>query len=211
MLQVKVFTFSPFSENTYILYNEHKQAIIIDPGNYAPYEDVQLRTFIQEQQLQPQLIANTHCHLDHIFGVNYCINTFKIPFAYHTEEQQIADRLLQSAALFGVKAEPVAQASYYLEEGKELTLGTDVLKILYVPGHSPGHLCFYCEAQNFVIAGDTLFEGSVGRTDLYKGDQNLLIQSIHRELLTLPEVTKVYSGHGANTSIGIEKMNNPYL
>jgi hydroxyacylglutathione hydrolase len=212
MLQVKIFELSPFAENTYILYNEAKQAIIVDPGNYHSYEDVQLRTFINDHNLTLLGIYNTHCHLDHVFGVAYIKSTYNIPFAYHKEEQQIAERFQQSVQLFGIPERgAIPAADFYLEEGGVIKIGDDVLDILFVPGHSPGHLCFYCKAQKFVIAGDTLFQGSIGRTDLYKGNHAELIRSIQTQLITLPKETVVYPGHGPSTTIGLEEMNNPFL
>jgi glyoxylase-like metal-dependent hydrolase (beta-lactamase superfamily II) len=210
MLQVKVFTFNPFQENTYILYNEQKQCIIIDAGNYFPYEDVQLKSFITSEGLIPQLLVNTHCHIDHVLGISFARSEWNIPLTYHPIEEEILDRLEQSALMYGIHAKPFARAESHLSENK-LKIGDDELEILFTPGHCPGHICLYAPREGFVIAGDTLFEGSIGRTDLYKGNHAQLIQSIHQHLLSLPPETIVYSGHGPSTSIGIEKMNNPFL
>jgi hydroxyacylglutathione hydrolase len=211
MWQLQSFTFSPFAENTYLLWNENKDTVIIDPGCYESYEKAKLQDFIQQNGLLPKLLLNTHCHLDHVFGEKWVAETYKLIPHIHFNEQFMMERAEMAGELWGVPFTNYKGPFEYLEEGQVITLGKDKIKVLYVPGHSPGHVCFYCSEQNFVIAGDTLFAGSIGRTDLPGGDHATLIEYIKSQLLTLPGATAVYSGHGPSTIIEEEKRSNPYL
>jgi hydroxyacylglutathione hydrolase len=211
MLTVRAFTFNPVEENTYVLYNENNRCCIIDPGCYFQNERDQLKTDIEKTGLEPVLLLNTHCHLDHVFGNKFVYDTWKLPLHIHEKEKP----LLDYAPLFG-KEWQLPFDNYegplvYLEAGKKLEIDEDELEILFAPGHSPGHLCFYNRAGGFVIGGDVLFQGSIGRFDLPGGDFETLINSIRTQLLTLPDETIVYPGHGSSTTIGYEKFNNPYL
>jgi hydroxyacylglutathione hydrolase len=211
MLQVKSFTNNPFSENTYVVYNDTKQAIIIDPGMYQPAEEKAVFDFIEHQQLQPTQIVNTHCHLDHVFGIHACIQRYNVPFSFHALEQQVYDWAAEAGMRYGVPVLHSPPATHYIDQTQRIQLGQDVLQILFTPGHSPGHICLYSAADNFVIAGDVIFESSIGRTDLPGGDFDTLIKSIHQQILTLPNETMIYSGHGPATSVGMERMNNPWV
>ncbi|MBW8362647.1 MAG: MBL fold metallo-hydrolase [Kaistella sp.] len=211
MLHLKSFAFNPFSENTYVVFNDHKNAFILDPGNFSEAETAVLEKFISENQLNVQNILLTHAHIDHVLGLQWAFDTFKVPVLMHELDKEILDRNPMSARQFGFFFKPFEGEMEYLEENKTLKLDEDEFKILHVPGHSPGSIAFHSETQKFVISGDVLFEGSIGRTDLYKGNHEQLINSIKTKLFILDEETKVYNGHGNPTTVGFEKNHNPFF
>ena len=211
MFTVKAFTFSPVQENSYLLYNETGEVIVIDPGCYFPEERDVLQSFITQNKLLPTLLLNTHCHLDHVFGNKWIHETYNLLLHIHPNEKQVLDFAPASGLMWNLPFDNYNGALVYLNEGETIKLGEDELSILFAPGHSPGHLCFYCKKQNFVIGGDVLFRESIGRTDLPGGHHETLINSIKTRLLVLPDDTKIYSGHGPVTTIGYEKRNNPFL
>ncbi len=211
MLHVKSFTFSPVQENTYVLYNDQKQCCIIDPGCYFPAEKEELKIFIEQNSLQPILLLNTHCHLDHVFGNKFVGDTWNLTLHIHSLEKPVLDFAPQSGAMWQLPFDSYNGELVYLREGEKISLDKDELEIRFVPGHSPGSICFYNEAGGFVIGGDVLFNGSIGRTDLPGGDFKTLINSIQTQLFILPDETKIYSGHGPVTTVGFEKMNNPFV
>ena len=211
MLHVKAFTFSPVQENTYILYNDQKQCCIIDPGCYFPAEKKELKDFVEQNSLQPLLLLNTHCHLDHVFGNKYINELYQLTLHIHPLEKPVLDFAPTSGDMWQLPFDNYDGELVYLREGEKISLGADELEIRFVPGHSPGSVCFYDEPGGFVIGGDVLFNGSIGRTDLPGGDFETLINSIQTQLFTLPDDTKVYSGHGPVTTVGFEKMNNPFV
>jgi len=211
MFSVKVFIFSPIQENTYVLYNEGRDFLIIDPGTYFPEEKKELADFISTNGLRPKGLLNTHCHLDHVFGNKWIASDYGLVPQIHPKEKQVLEYAPVSGLMWGLPFDNYDGPLEFIQEGGTIRLGDDLLKILFVPGHSPGHVCFYCEAQSFVIAGDTLFMGSIGRTDLPGGDYDTLIGNIKSQLLTLPDSVIVYSGHGERTTIGTEKKTNPFL
>ena len=211
MLNINFFTFNVFEENTYIIINEKKQCWIVDPGMYDKRETQKLIAFITDKQLQPQAIINTHCHLDHVFGVQALVDTYKIPFGIHQMEIPVLAMAENSAAMFGVPFSGTPKPTFFIKEGEPLKLGDDTIQVFHTPGHSPGSISFYYKPGNWVIAGDVLFSGSIGRTDLPGGNFDTLIKSIRTHLFTLPSETKVLSGHGPETFIGEEKKYNPFL
>jgi glyoxylase-like metal-dependent hydrolase (beta-lactamase superfamily II) len=211
MLNVKAFTFNPVEENTYVLYNEKNQCCIIDPGCYFPEERDGLKTFIEKTGLQPVLLLNTHCHLDHVFGNKFIHDEWGLKLHIHEKEKQVLDFAPISAEMWQLPFDNYDEELVFIKEGEKIKLGDDKMDILFTPGHSPGHVCFYHEPGDFVIGGDVLFNGSIGRTDLPGGDFDTLINSIQTQLFTLPDETKVYPGHGPVTSIGFEKINNPFF
>ncbi len=211
MITVKVFEFSPIQENTYLLYNEAKNCIIIDPGCYTQEERDELYQFIKSNELIPMLLLNTHGHLDHVFGNKFVAETFQLIPHIHPLEKELLAYAPVSGLMYNLPFDHYEGELIYLEAGQSIILDTDELKVLFTPGHSPGSVSFYCEKQNFVISGDVLFKNSVGRTDLPGGNHEILIQSIKNQLLVLPEDTVVYSGHGVKTTIGEEKRGNGYL
>ena len=211
MLQIRSFVFNPFSENTYVVYNDHKNAFIIDPGNFTTEETRLLQNFIEENGLKIQNILLTHAHIDHVLGLQTVYNLYNVPVLLHETEKEILDRNPMDANRFGFFFKPFEGEIQFLKENEVLKLDEDEFKILHVPGHSPGHIAFHNEAQKFVVSGDVLFEGSIGRSDLYKGNHEQLLESIRTKLFILDGDTKVYNGHGNPTTIGFEKDYNPFF
>ena len=211
MINVQTFTFNPFEENTYLLYNDKGQCCIIDPGCYLPEERDELKTFIEKTGLKPVLLLNTHCHIDHVFGNKFIQDTWGLIPHIHELEKKVLEHAPVFGAEWGLNIENYEGDLVFLKEGEKIKFGDAELEIRFVPGHSPGSVCFYYEAGRFVIGGDVLFNGSIGRTDLPGGDFDTLINSIQTQFFTLPDDTKVYSGHGPMTTIGFEKMNNPFV
>jgi glyoxylase-like metal-dependent hydrolase (beta-lactamase superfamily II) len=211
MLQLHSFTFSPISENTYLLYNEHKQAIIVDPGCYADDEKEKLSNFIALHKLDVQYLLNTHCHLDHVFGNLYVSEKYKLHVHCHKNEVPVLAYAPTSGLHWGLPFDNYQGPLIHIDEGDTIQLGDDQLKVLFTPGHSPGSISFYCQEQQFIISGDVLFRNSIGRTDLTGGNMEVLLTSIRQKLFTLPPDTQVYSGHGPVTTIGYEMRNNPFL
>ncbi len=211
MLKIKVFTFSPVQENTYVLYNEKNECIIIDPGCYFDNEKEELAAFIEESRLLPKMLLNTHCHLDHVFGNKFVAEKYKLTLQLHTLEEQMLAMAPASGLMFNLPFDNYTGAFIFLNADDKIILGEDELEIIHAPGHSPGSICFYSQPQKFIIGGDVLFNGSIGRTDLPKGDHNTLIKSIKEKLFLLPDDVTVYSGHGAETTIDNEKKYNPFV
>ena len=211
MLQIKVLTFNPVQENTYVLYNEFNQCIIIDPGCYFDYEKDELKSFIEKNHLVPKMLLNTHCHLDHVFGNKYVAEEYKLTLHIHKNEEELLKMAPASGLMFNLPFDNYKGELIFLKEGEVVSLGDDSLKVIYAPGHSPGSICFYCEKQKFIIGGDVLFQNSIGRTDLPGGSMEGLVKNIREKLFTLPGDVTVYSGHGPETTIAEEKESNPYL
>jgi glyoxylase-like metal-dependent hydrolase (beta-lactamase superfamily II) len=221
MLKIKSFTFSPIQENTYVLYNDAADACIIDPGCYDTYEQQQLADFIKQQKLVPGLLLNTHCHLDHVFGLKWVAEKYQLTPHIHPSEKLMLEMAPISGQRWNLPFKGYEGPLNWLAEGQRIKFGDDELLVIFAPGHSPGHVCFYKgpaankpvtheKPATFLIGGDVLFRLSVGRTDLPGGDHKTLINSIRQELFTLPEETIVYPGHGDPTTIGYEKKHNPY-
>lgn len=211
MTTVRYFTFNPFSENTYIVHDESNDCLIIDPGCYFPQEEQELLDYINSNQLKPVMLLNTHCHLDHVFGNAFIFETFGLKPVLHRAELPVLHNVPARSAMWGVPAKPSPDPENFLEEGDEVKLGNARFKVLFTPGHSPGSISFYNEAEDYVLSGDVLFYESIGRTDLQGGDYDTLIHSIKHKLLTLPVHTKVFSGHGVPTKIEHEKNHNPFI
>ncbi len=211
MIHVASFAFNPFQENTYVLYDETKECVIIDPGCNTENERKQLKAFIVKEGLKPVRLINTHCHLDHICGNAFISNTYKLILEAHLGEKVVLDASQDHGKMYGFVFEASPIIEHYIEEGDEIIFGNSSLKALLTPGHSPASLSFYSPKDNFVIAGDVLFFMGIGRTDLPGGNHSLLLKSIRDQLFTLPDETIVYNGHGQKTSIGFEKKNNPFL
>ncbi len=212
MTKVATFTFNPFQENTYLVYDQTKECAIIDPGCYNEREKEILRNFIEQNQLHPVRLINTHCHIDHVFGNAFVADTYKLGLEIHEGEQIVLDTVAQVAAMYGIPyREPSPAPVRYIAVGESITFGETTLTTLFTPGHSPASISFYCKTANFVIAGDVLFQNSIGRYDLPGGNFDTLMQSIIHQLLTLDDQTVVYSGHGPSTAIGTEKKFNPFL
>jgi hydroxyacylglutathione hydrolase len=211
MLQIKSFEFSPIQENTYVIYNELNDCIILDPGCYFDEEEDALFSFIEAKKLRPAMLINTHCHLDHVFGNKAVAEKYGLTLQLHKNEQALLEFAPASGLMYSMPFDNYTGEFIFLNEGDIIRLGEDELKVLLTPGHSPGSLSFYCEKDKFVISGDALFKNSVGRSDLPGGDHDQLIKSIKENLLVLPDDVKVYSGHGPVTTIMAEKTGNPFL
>jgi glyoxylase-like metal-dependent hydrolase (beta-lactamase superfamily II) len=211
MIQIKTFTCNPYQENSYLLYDEEGNCAIIDPGMYGPEEEKMVSSFIEENKLTPVLLLNTHCHIDHVLGNKYISETYGLMPQFHEGELPLLIEVQNYAPQMGLRYEVSPIGETFLGDSGEIKLGKHTLKIISAPGHSPAHLCFYNAAQNFLIGGDVLFQGSVGRTDLPGGNHQQLMNSIRNNIYTLPEDTVVYPGHGPETTVGFEKKNNPFI
>lgn len=211
MFAVKVFIFSPVQENTYILYNERKDCIIIDPGCYYDDEKDALAFFVENNGLTPRLLLNTHCHLDHVFGNKWVSEKYGLILHLHDKEKIVLDNAPVAGLRWNLPFDNYQGDVQYVREGDIISLGEDELEVFFTPGHSPGSVIYYCRKQGFIIGGDVLFRMSIGRTDLPGGDHGTLISSIRNKLLVLPDDVVVYSGHGDKTTIGFERNNNPFL
>lgn len=209
-MQVKAFTFNPFMENTYVVYDETKEAIIIDPGCYDPREQKELVKFIESNDLIVKLILNTHGHIDHVLGNYFVKSQFKAPLWIGEKDLETLRSVETYASNYGFQNYQPAEHDKLLKADEVITFGNSTLNILFVPGHAPGHIAFYNKADGFIIGGDVLFDGSIGRTDLPGGDHDTLIESIHNEFFAFDDETVVYSGHGDSTTIGKEKASNPF-
>jgi glyoxylase-like metal-dependent hydrolase (beta-lactamase superfamily II) len=211
MLHVKVFLYNPVQENTYLVYNDDKECIIIDPGCYYENEQEDVANFIREKGLKPVLLLNTHCHLDHVFGNKYIAEKFDLVLHIHPLEKKMLELAPASGLMWNMPFDNYQGDLQYLVPGRDIQLGKEVIQVLFTPGHSPGSVSFYSPDNGFVISGDVLFRGSIGRTDLPGGDFKTLSESIRNQLFSLPGDTIVYSGHGPATTIAWEKVNNPYM
>jgi len=211
-MQIHKFTFNPFQENTYIVYNDEKNALIIDPGCFTEKEEEHLCEFITSNNLTVKLIVNTHLHIDHAYGNAFVEKTFHIKASANHEDEFWLNGMEGQARMFGVTLRHTTPSlGNYIQEGDKLLLDTDIFNVLQVPGHSPGSIALYNAKNSCIFVGDTLFEGSIGRTDLQGGNYQILIDGIQNKLLTLPENTVVYRGHGPSTTIGQEKKHNPFI
>jgi len=212
MTQVVMLTYNPFSENTYLIYDETGECVIIDPGCYTTMEERHLAQMIREKNLKPVKLLNTHGHLDHVFGNRFVLDTWGLEAAIHPGEHPVLEAVERIAQMYGVPMRSgVPPPGPALADDEQIHFGNTTLRCILAPGHSPAHLCFYCEKEGFLIGGDVLFEGSIGRTDLPGGDYDTLINSIRTRIYTLPDETVVWSGHGENTTVGHEARTNPFV
>jgi len=211
-MKIKLFVFSPFQENTYLLINENNECILIDPGCFEKEEQERLKAYLGENNLVLKRVLNTHLHIDHAFGNSFLFHQYGIAAEAHQADEFLLERMKQQAEMFGIGGvDDITPLGNYLNDGDKIKLGNIELEVLHVPGHSPGSLVFYAPKSGCVFVGDVLFQGSIGRADLPGGNHNQLISNIRSKLLTLPDETVVYSGHGARTTIGEERRYNPYL
>ncbi len=211
MIQVKQFTFNPFQVNTYILYDETGECAIIDASCYEKQEKKALAQYISDNNLRPVLQLFTHCHIDHMLGSRFISKTYKLKPLTHKDSLPFLQNSKDYGKAFGFDLDKPVMPDVFIDDGDILQFGHQELKVLHTPGHAAGSLCYYHAASNFVVVGDVLFQGSVGRTDLPTGDHDLLIKSILQKLMVLPADTRVYPGHGPETTIGEERTANPYL
>lgn len=211
MISIKQFTFNPVRENTYILFDETGECVIIDPGMYDAAEQNAVVNFIKEQQLKPVLLLNTHCHYDHVFGNKFVYDNWGLKPQFHKGELYVLQAIPGYVPQMGLHYELSPEPEVFLPETGKVNFGNSQLELIFAPGHSPAHLCFYAAADNFLIGGDVLFYCSIGRTDLPGGNHSQLINSIKNNLFILPDDCRVYPGHGQDTTIGFEKKHNPFL
>jgi glyoxylase-like metal-dependent hydrolase (beta-lactamase superfamily II) len=211
MISIQAFTFGPVQENTYLLWDETKEAVIIDPGNSSNSEHSFLKKFIDDKQLVLKRLLLTHAHFDHVAGNRYIFDTYGLLPELHKTDLFILQRQKEVCAMYGVPCEESPMPQKFIEEGDKISFGNSTLEVVFTPGHSPGHVTFYNTPEDFMICGDVLFRGSIGRTDIPGGDFDTLIHSIRQKLFTMSNTMKVYNGHGPSTTIGFEKANNPFL
>ena len=210
MITIQLFVFNPFQENTYVISDETQECVIVDPGCYEDEEKKELSDYISERHLKVRMLLNTHCHIDHILGNDFVKQKYSTKLYLHQTEEYVLNAQKILAPHYGFNAYHEARPDGYLSERDLVAFGKQKFSVLFVPGHSPGHIAFYNEAEKVVLAGDVLFQNSVGRTDLPGGNHNTLIDSIHKKLFTLPDDVIVYPGHGGETTIGEEKRTNPF-
>lgn len=211
MLQVQAFPNNPFQENTYIVYQESGDCAIIDPGMYTAAEQNAVVNFIKQHNLKPVMLLATHCHIDHVLGNKFTFDQYGLKPQFHEGELPLLNDAPTRGAQFGMRYEMSPQPETFLPETGTIQLAGSEFELIFAPGHSPAHLCFYAPKENFLIAGDVLFRGSIGRTDLPGGDFKTLISNIEQKLFILPDDCVVYPGHGPDTTIGYEKETNPFF
>ncbi|MCL4642189.1 MULTISPECIES: MBL fold metallo-hydrolase [Olivibacter] len=211
MIYVKRFENNPFAENTYILYDETHNCAIVDPGMYTTAEEESVLHFIRSNNLKPTLLLNTHCHVDHVLGNKLIYEEFGLLPQFHEHEAAVLSDVQVRAPMFGLRYEQSPIPEHFLPMEGNVSFGNTSLQLIFAPGHSPGHLCFYNQQEKLLIGGDVLFRRSIGRTDLPGGNHQLLLKHIKEDLYSLPDDTIVYPGHGPETYIGEEKVSNPFV
>ncbi|KAA5547421.1 MBL fold metallo-hydrolase [Adhaeribacter rhizoryzae] len=210
-MTISGFTFNPFEENTYVLHDETRECVIVDPGCYEKNEQAELTDFIRDNKLKVVQLLNTHCHIDHVFGNQFIIDTYKVPFLIHQADLATLQAVPVYAPSYGFPQYNPATPTGFINESDIIRFGNTELNVFFTPGHAPGHVVFYHEPTKTCIGGDVLFQRSIGRTDLPGGNHQTLLQSIRTKLFTLPDEVTVYPGHGPSTTIGAEKKYNPFL
>lgn len=210
-MEVVIFCFNAFQENTYLLYDDSGECIIIDPGCNTKNEEDQLINFIENAKLTPVKLVNTHCHIDHILGNKFISEKYNLPLIAHKGEKPVLESGVMVSEMYGIEYKKSPDISAFLDEGDTLEFGNSVLEILFTPGHSPASISLFHRQSKQLIAGDVLFQGSIGRTDLPGGNFETLIDSIKSKYYPLGDDVIVYPGHGPATQIGIEKSSNPFL
>ena len=211
MIHIYKLEVNPIRENSYIVNDESGEAIFIDPGFFFDDEREMIRDYIRQEGLTPKLIICTHCHFDHVMGVNFVKNEYNLPFECHNDDAFLVRLAPKQSAMFGFPLDEIENPDLFIRDGEIIKFGNSELKAIHVSGHSPGHMVFYSEKNNALFTGDVLFHSSIGRTDLPGGNYDELIRNIKNKLLVLPDETIVYSGHGPETTIGREKKKNPFL
>jgi hydroxyacylglutathione hydrolase len=211
MASIQAFENNPYQENTYIVYDETGECAIIDPGMYTAAEQNAVVNFIKENHLKPTLLLNTHCHIDHVLGNKFVLDHYGLKPRFHAGELPVLEAVVAYAPMMGIRYDVSPLPEEYLPEQGTVGFGNTQLDLVFAPGHSPAHLCYYDKTSNLLIGGDVLFRGSIGRTDLPGGNFKQLLTNIEEKLFTLPDDCTVYPGHGPETTIGYEKQTNPFL
>lgn len=210
-LNIAEFTFNPFQEKTYVLWDETNECVIVDAGNYSAADDRALTEFISERGLRPVLALNTHGHVDHILGVPYVCETYGVPFVLHGDDRFLIDSAPQHGRLYGFDVRAIPEIGRDLKGETEVRFGNTALQIIHTPGHTPGHVCYYEPQSKLLFSGDTLFRESIGRTDLPGGDYRWIMRSILEGLMPLGSDVEFYPGHGPKSSLGHEGLYNPFI
>lgn len=211
MIEIGKLVFNSFMENTWVLYDETRECIIIDPGCSHEAEEAELLQFIESRQLKPVGVYNTHLHIDHFFGNEFVMKTWNLPMRIHPEGIHFLNTAIGFASVFGYDLKTVPKPEGELHEGDRICFGQSELEVIESPGHAAGSFCFINTAQHFVLTGDVLFQGSIGRTDLPSGDFDQLMDTIKYKLFRLADDYRVLPGHGPETTIGEEKRSNPFV
>jgi len=211
MINYKIIPFNSFQVNTVILWDETKDCVIVDAGCFDSQEEQQLVDFIENNSLKPQILLNTHYHIDHVLGNKFCQKKWGISPTSHKDSSIFVDNVWSYSSMFGINPDDIISPAHFLEDGDKVNFGNSTLEVLYTPGHADGSLCFYNSEAKLILAGDLLFQGSIGRTDLPTGNLDVLKKSVFEKLFVLPDDTEVICGHGPNTTLGIEKKSNPFL
>lgn len=211
MASIQLFENNPYQENTYILFDDTSECAIIDPGMYTAAEQNVVVNFITANKLKPVLLLNTHCHVDHVLGNKFIFDQYGLKPQFHKGESEVLEAVIAYAPAMGFNYDPSPIPDEYLPESGFITFGRTQLQLIFAPGHSPAHLCFYDKGANLLVGGDVLFRNSIGRTDLPGGNYSTLVKSIEEKLFILPDDCTVYPGHGPETTIGYEKLHNQYL
>ena len=210
-LHIQVFTFNAYQENTYLLYTDAGDALVIDPGCYSAAEETRLNDFITQKGLTLRYLVNTHGHIDHMLGNRMVKTRYQVPFLAHRRIRQELEAVPGYAPMMGMQVEPSPLPDQYLDAGDTLTLGEHTFDIYFTPGHSPSHISLFHAESGNLFSGDVLFRGSIGRTDLPGGSMPVLMESIFTRLLPLGDAVTVWPGHGPETTLGAEKRNNPFI
>lgn len=211
MIKIKKFTFNPFQENTYLLINEEKDCIVVDPGCFNRNEESELSSYIETNNLNPTMLINTHAHIDHVLGNHFVANQYQLGLSIFQSEYPMLEMAIRSSEMYGIPYTPSPDPQFFLKDGDTIEFGNTSFDVLHVPGHAPDHIVLINENENIMIGGDVLFKQSIGRTDLPGGNHKDLIQNIKTKIFPLKESIVVYSGHGPETTIGEEKNNNPFF
>jgi hydroxyacylglutathione hydrolase len=211
MISIQKFIFNTFQVNTYLLVEESGECIIVDAACYESREEQKLKDFIVRNNLKVVRNLNTHCHIDHILGNRFIAESFGVYPEYHEASLPFLLTAREIGKSFDFIIKELPAPAGYLKDNEIIHLGSSILQVFYTPGHADGSVCFYCKEQGFVITGDVLFRDTIGRTDMITGDFDVLMKSIREKLFTLPDDTVVYAGHGPETSLGYEKLNNPFI
>ena len=212
MITVEQLTYNPFQENTYLVYDETKECVVIDPGMYTQEERDSFAEHIEKKGYKLVNLVSTHSHLDHVFGNAFVAEKYNLGLQIHKEDLQTLEMFERTVELYQIpNTQPSPKPASFFAEGDKISFGNSFLDILFVPGHSPGHVAFVAHEEKFAINGDCLFNGSIGRTDLPGGNHEQLLESVRTKLFTLDDDYKIYCGHGPATTVGFEKENNPYL
>lgn len=210
-MKIIIFRFNYFQENTYVIYDQTNECVVVDPGMYSQKEEEYFVKTITKEGLKPVAIINTHCHSDHILGVKFLKDTYNIPFYAHPDDKFLLENAAECAKMWDWQIKTPISIDIETYDNQTIKFGNSQLKTIHTPGHTPGQQAIVGDSDKFLIVGDTIFKGSVGRTDLPGGNLDKMMISIKDKILSYPEEYTIFPGHGSETTIGIEKKQNPFL